>query len=236
MVLLLLRADEMSTSRVDPSYSRPNPNDYNAQAMKTLEQMRRDQPENMKVLAAYCFAFDIKVQGGHHQFTHYEPWSSAKEQEFRKMLKELHKEAPDLWIPYTIEGYHNVYSGSNGVNQFSRGAESLRKAVELAPNVPLAHSRYGYVSSLAAHRQKKPELYGTAVAEYKKALQLHPGLSIAALKLLYAYAYGWLPDGKPDKAKAKIVAKRYLSMLPKGYVFADYEKRVFKSAGVALPK
>ena len=236
MVLLLRRADEMSTSRVDSAYSRPNANDYNAQAMKTLTQMRREQPENMKVLAAYCFEFDIKAQGGHHQFAHYEPWSSAKEQQFRGMLKELYKKAPDLWVPYAIEGYHKFYASTKTPAEQERGMKLLAKAVELAPNVPIAHHHYGYVCHYAADWQKKPELYGIAVAEYKKALQLRPVLSVAALDLLYAYVAGWLPDGKPDKAKAQVVAKRYLTMLPKGYVFADYEKRVFKSAGVALPR
>jgi len=234
LILLLLRADEMSTSRVDPKFSKPNPNSYNSQTLRKLEQMRRRYPNNMKVLSAYCFALDIDTQGTHHQFTNYEQWSPEKEEEVQYILKELRQKAPKLWVSYAIDGYRSFYRAEKTSGNQDRGIQLLKEAVKLAPNVPLVHQRYGYVCHYAADWQKKPVLSGIAVSEYEKALQLQPSLSEAALDLTMSNIAGWLPNGRPNIPKAKVAARRFLSMLPKGYVFADYEHIILGKVGIKV--
>jgi len=235
LILLVLRADEMSTSRVDPKFNKPNPNSYNLQALRKLDQMRRRYPNDMKVLSAYCFALDIRTQGASHEFTNYEQRSPEKEQKIQDTLKELRQKAPKLWVSYAIEGYRSFFDSEHTPEEQDQGIKMLKKAVELAPNVPLVHQRYGYLCRYAADWQKKPALYATAVKEYQKALQLSPPSANAALDLLYSNAAGWLPNGKPDIPKAKVAAHKFLSMLPKGYVFADYEHHALGVVGIKVP-
>ncbi len=235
LILLLLRADEMSTSRVNPRFNQPNPNSYNLQALRKLEQMRQRYPNNMKVLSAYCFALDIDTQGTHHQFTNYEQWSSEKEQKIQDVLKELRQKAPKLWVSYAIDGYRSFYRAEKTSENQDKGIKLLREAVKLAPNVPLVHQRYGYVCHYAADWQKKPALYDTAVKEYQKALQLSPPSAAAALDLTMSNVAGWLPSGQPNIPQAKVAARRFLSMLPKGYVFADYEHIILGKVGIKVP-
>ena len=240
LILLLLRADEMSSSRVDPSFTQPNPKSYNLQALKTLEQLRQRYPDNVNVLAAYCFALDIPIQGMHRQFVNYPQKSPEREEKFKSVLKELREKAPKLWVPYAIEGYRRFYFGGKSSAGFKQGLQLLERAIELGPTVPLIRVRYARVCRYAADWEQadpeiKAKLYSVGVSQCEKALQLQPPSSEAALSLARCYIYGWTQSLTKDKAKARVAAQRFLSMMPPGYVFADYEKRVLSRADIKVP-
>ncbi len=195
LILLLLRADEMSSSRVNPAFSRLNPKSYNTQALQGLQQMRRRYPNNMKVLSAYCFSLDIDTQGMHREFSNYGEWSPEKEQKVQATLKELREKAPKLWVSYAIEGYRLFYRGEKTPAEQNQGIQLLAKAIELAPTVPILRSRYARVCRYASDWQQKGRddravLYGVAITQCEKALQLRPPSSEAALSLSRGYLYG----------------------------------------------
>lgn len=174
-------------------------------AYQVLNRLRREQPNNAVVLAAYCMSFDM-AQGHYSPIPDSRSFSRAEEAERDRALAKAYKLSPRLWLPYVVEGraLHIAYKEGN-----SHGFGLLLKAVTLAPNLSITHFFLGEAYTV----------YGTpfqsfrrAAEEFEKAQRLSPTLSSASRALLDMYCVAI-----PNKAKALKARKAYLASLPKGF-------------------
>lgn len=173
-------------------------------AYQVLNRLRREQPNNAVVLAAYCMSFDM-AQGRYSPIPDPRNFSATEEAERNKALAKTYKISPRLWLPYVVEGralHLNYRAGA------SRGFGLLLKAVTLAPNVSITHFFLGEAYSYSGTPYFS---YRRAAEEFEKARSLGPTLSSASRALLTIYCVR-----TPNKAKALKAKKTYLASLPPG--------------------
>ncbi len=181
-------------------------------AFKTIDQMRREQPNNAVVLAAYAFVYDASLYQVRKRTGTIRERTPQEKQIRDSALQKAKTLAPKLWLPYTLEGFRTGYV----FWKYDAGLDLLHRAVVLAPRLAFPNKQLAQVLQFAANNKgkwnDKVVTHQQAAAQYEIALKLDPKSADVAFALFSIYDV----DLK-DKAKAAKAKRAFLSALPPGY-------------------
>lgn len=180
---------------------------------KTLDKMRREQPNNAVVLAAYVMAHDASLYQVRRRTGIIRQRTEQETQTANEALARAKQLNPKLWLPYTIEGFQVGWSPPW---DYDRGLTLLQKGVDLAPRNSFARHQFALVLSLAANNkgkwQNKVVTHRQAAEQCEIALKFDPKAADTAFLLFALYDI----DLK-DKAGATRAKRAFLKALPPKY-------------------
>ncbi|HEY0074145.1 MAG TPA: hypothetical protein VGB77_08595 [Abditibacteriaceae bacterium] len=185
-------------------------------AFQALDQLRREQPNNAAVLAAYVMVYDAslyqvrKVSGTIRE-------RKPQEKQIRDAASQKAKKLdPKLWLPYTIEGFPIVYQAIPSDKEYQQGLDLLKKATLLAPSSFFARKQFAAGLTVAAINKRKWNgkvvTYQQATAQYEIALKLEPKSADVTFALFSIYDIDLKDKDKATKAK-----RAFLQSLPPNY-------------------
>ena len=174
---------------------------------ETLNMLRKKEPNNAVVQAAYCFAY--RVAEGEYDDPGFQgkAFTSLDDQHYLNALTKAYQLDPKLWLTYAVEGHSLITSPYSD----QKALYLLRTAVNLAPDISYTHTLLGDAYSVY---YTPFQSFKKAEAQYITAKHLQPVSAHNADMLFELY------DVRvPNKEKAKAAKQYLLSTVPSDYKF-----------------
>ena len=183
----------------------------------TLDAMRKEEPDNAVVLAAYCFAFKIAEGDYAAPGQQVRTFTNLDHDHYSAALLRAYRINPNLWLPYAVEGHSLMTSPYED----RKALYLLKTAVKLAPDISYTHTLLGNAYSVY---DTPYQSFKKAAYQYELARHLHPVSAHNADSLFDLY------DVRiPNHEKAKEAKQYLLSTVPPNHNFpADFRRRLAK--------
>lgn len=182
-----------------------------------LNALRKKEPNNAVVQAAYCFAY--RVAEGDYDGPGFrgKAFTNLDDQHYLNALTKAYKLNPKLWLTYAVEGHSLITSPYSD----RKALYLLKTAVKLAPDISYTHTLLG---DAYAVYYTPFQSFQKAEAQYITAQHLQPISSHNADALFDLYDVRIRNTAKARKAKEYL-----LSTVPTNYKFPpDFSARLAK--------